>query len=551
MSSKTDSLLQSVSVSDTSSVRRLLEDADENTRLALFNEHDDRGRTPIHVAATLDSTEILEELLNADANMNVQDFFQQTPVFEAVLAKQINTVKFLVENHALIETENNQGLTPIFMAAKVKDAEILEYFCEEGVDINHTSRKGETPLCVCATLFWREGLEILEKYGAKLDTNAPGAIPILQPVFNKMAKKGLWDDQDALDTVAYLIERGANINLSLPPTEAGPSSPLQVSISKDRKSLFDVLVKGKPQMNEALPNGKLPLQQAIERNLIDFVQPIIDAGANINYLFDDNQSYLHIAAAAGAEECFDKLLELYQENGPDYNKAADDLQQWIADQKEANIAEGRGNRAIVLPPIQDRFDVLRKVDPFFVDKNGNTPLMLAAKAGHMEICEKLITLGCDPSYENKKRHSAYTVATSENAEQLIEIANRDGMDELFDKFKVLEPYHDRFDTPKPSDETSKSILMNSRGSTLSKTGKGKTVQLSLTQRTALLEEKKSNSPPQSPIARPWGGSSEAEEFRRKTRVELRNLKQEMKDRVKDLREQIEKLYEEFEVELPQ
>ena len=89
MSNKTESLLHSVSISDLSSVRRLLEDADENTRLALFNEHDDRGRTPIHVAATLDSTDILEELINNDANINVQDFFQQTPVFDAVLSKHI------------------------------------------------------------------------------------------------------------------------------------------------------------------------------------------------------------------------------------------------------------------------------------------------------------------------------------------------------------------------------------------------------------------------------------------------------------------------------
>ena len=440
------------------------------------------------------------------------------------------------------------------MAAKVKNAEILEYFCEEGVDVNHTSNKGETPLCICATLFWKEGLEILEKYGAKLDTNAPGAIPILQPVFNKMARKDLWDDQDALDTVEYLIERGANINISLPATEAGPSSPLQVAISKSRSKLFEVLIKANPPMNEALPNGKLPLQQAVERNLIDYVQPLIDAGANIYYLFDDNQSYLHIAANAGSVECFDKLLELYQEKGPDYIQAADDLQEWIEDQRQQNIEDGRGkDRAIILPPIQDRFTVLRKVDPFFVDKNGNTPLIFAARAGNMEICEKLITLGCDPSYENKKRHSAYTVATSENAEKLIEIANRDGMDELFEKLAVLEPYHDTFDKPKP-DETSKSILMNSRGGTLSRTGKGKTVKLSqsqLTQRTALLEEKKSTSPPQSPVARAWGGSAEAEEFRRKTRVELRNLKQEMKDRAKELREQIEKLYQEFEVELPQ
>ena len=558
MSAKTDSLLHSVSISDLSAVRRFLDTDDRRKLQALFNEHDDRGRTPIHIAASLDNIDILQELINAGADVNVQDYFQQTPVFEAVLAKQINSVHLLVDNRALIETENNKGYTPIFMAAKVEDAEILQYFCEEGVDVNKQSKKGLTPLSICALHFWIEGLDILGQYGAKYVSSQPGAVPILQPVFIKMAKKDLYKDENALKTVQYLIGKGATINLTLqiprkeidengdPKTIYTVTSPLQQSISSDYKDLFEILLKAKPPMNQPMPNQKLPLQQAVEKGLTDFIQPLIDAGSDLLYLFEDNQSYLHIAATAGKKDAFDELLAHYLEKAPDYDEAAERVQEEIQSQKEANKEDNRPDRPIVLKPTPERFDKLRTVDPFYVDKNGNTALICAAKSGCIEIVEELIDFGCDPAYENKKRYTAYTVATTEDAEKIIELANKDGMDEKFEKMRILEPYHDKFDKPKPKPSPKNSILRKTSG------GKSnKTVQLSLTQKTAQLEEKKSLSPPQSPVARPWGGSIEAEEFRRKTRIELRNLRQEMKSMTNELKDQVKKLYEEFEIDWPE
>ena len=558
---KVDSFIQSVTIGDLTAVQRIIgERTKEKEPNALLALHDSKGRTGLHISATLDKTDILKQLLSIGGNPNVQDYDRRTPIFYAIQSKRIETVQLLINEHALIEAEDYKGYTPILVAADSNSEEILELLCEEGVDINHVANDGISAVAIAARRGWADGVEMLIKYGAKIDKQ-PGSTPILLPLFTRAMKKGLWEDEDVIRTIQCLVEKGAEMNTVLQLSKDKDAiTPLQIAIQFGNVPLYDALSKGVPKIVKLpLPNGKLPLEFAVEKGNLEIIDKLVAAGADIKHIFPDNSIYLHIAAKTGNKEVFDYFLNKYLVDAPNYLETARREKEYVEDKKN-EIRESRkkdskrGKEILVVQrPVSDRYDVPRKIDHFWIDNKGTTVLMKAAQAGAMDIVEELIRLGLDPSVENKKHQTAYTLmSTAELAEKMTEIALEEENQDNFELLKLIEPYHAKCDLSRKQKDDMKMTAkdkIKAEKEKKSEKPKKKNSTLSVATMAAQFDEKNNQVPKQSPIARPWGGSIEAEEFRRNTRKELRKLRQEVMDKTQELKNKIKELCEEYEINL--
>ena len=98
----------------------------------------ENGRVSLHSSVRIDTSpeckQILMDIFLLKNNINEQDNFGNTPLHEAVDAKQINAVKLLLNMAAFPDKKNNKGLTPLDIAKKNEFMEaipLLERAIEE------------------------------------------------------------------------------------------------------------------------------------------------------------------------------------------------------------------------------------------------------------------------------------------------------------------------------------------------------------------------------------------------------------------------------------
>jgi len=146
-------------------------------------------------------TSLVEE---EGADVNVQKIHKNraTPLFIAVLKKNLKIVKFLVENGADINKKTVSGNTILMVAIAFRDLEIVKFLLEKGADISEKSNNRNTPLHLAAKWGNFGIVKFLVEKGADINVvNKAGNTPL------HIAAK--WGN---IEIVQFLIDKGANIN---------------------------------------------------------------------------------------------------------------------------------------------------------------------------------------------------------------------------------------------------------------------------------------------------------------------------------------------------
>jgi len=74
------------------------------------------GETPLHYAARIDDIDLVQLLLNNEADCNVTDAsLLQTPLHYAIKAKRVAIIEMLLKARALVDPKDAKGLTPAFL----------------------------------------------------------------------------------------------------------------------------------------------------------------------------------------------------------------------------------------------------------------------------------------------------------------------------------------------------------------------------------------------------------------------------------------------------
>ena len=123
-------------------VMELLLEAKNNANL---ETKDKNGYTPLHWAVRKGHLKIVELLLVKKANREAKNEYEFTPLFLATINKNLEMVKLLLARGANLEAQDQFGYTPLHWAAREGHLEVVKLLLESGANAQASNKKGETP----------------------------------------------------------------------------------------------------------------------------------------------------------------------------------------------------------------------------------------------------------------------------------------------------------------------------------------------------------------------------------------------------------------------
>ncbi|AAR83392.1 CNPV046 ankyrin repeat protein [Canarypox virus] len=115
--------------------------ADINIRSAIY------GYTALHLSVKLetDCIKITNCIILYNPNVNAVDYYEKTPLYYAILRKDIELIKLLIHNGADINFKNKIKRNILFSVLVTLDVDFIIYLLRLGGDVNAVDIFGETP----------------------------------------------------------------------------------------------------------------------------------------------------------------------------------------------------------------------------------------------------------------------------------------------------------------------------------------------------------------------------------------------------------------------
>ena len=202
---------------------------------------------------------------------------------------------------------------------------------------------------------------------------------------------------------------GASCSAPLPPSAANPEK-LHLAASSGDRAALDGLLRSGSTVDQVDGHGKTPLSYAAAGGNAAMVAYLLDRGADPNHVAEDGDTPLLVAARKGNAAAADVLvrrgarIDSYGEDGftaltiatAAARKDLFDLLLKLGARPNAALANS-DTALIASIPLKDPyfFDRLTGAgaDPNLPGRAGNTPLIVAAYSGKLDIAEQLLAKG--------------------------------------------------------------------------------------------------------------------------------------------------------------
>lgn len=134
--------------------------------------------TPLIIAiekATIQPS-IVIDLLNADADVNIEGYENVTPLYVAILHQNAPLVQLLLEHGANVNHISYMDITPLNLAVSKRNSDIVTMLLnKEDIDINLEDDNGFTPLAVAVSKGYADMTLLLLQRGADINVTIPDA----------------------------------------------------------------------------------------------------------------------------------------------------------------------------------------------------------------------------------------------------------------------------------------------------------------------------------------------------------------------------------------
>ena len=334
-----------------------------------LNARDEDDNTPLHLAARQGLTNIAKLLLtDKRCSLNLQNSGGNTALH---LAVKSNSRELIVAMKSCDPNIGNQaGVTPLHIAIEKNNKAIVECLVQNLnlCDLNHTSKNGSTPLhvAVCVQNIEIVGILIAEKKCSLNMQDNFGLTPL--HIATYLGEFGI--------VQLLTLNKECNPNLQ----DHHGNTPLHVAVGRgDVKMSEGILAIPTCDPNIQNKKGYTPLHLTV----------MLDQESAVQCLRNDSGTCIDGCNACNVQTALETLprTPLLQQQ---YSQLV-----WI------------------LTP-----DV--RCNPSIVDNDGNTPLHIAARNDHMEVCSHIIsTTKCDLDLQNTEADTVLHIAVRQENHPLV------------------------------------------------------------------------------------------------------------------------------------
>ena len=259
-----------------------------------------RGMTPLMFACQHGLISFATKLLQAGANVNLQDYIGVTALGFACISESPNKdlVKLLLQSGADINARLKAGYlqgTILMLAVKSGNISIVQCLLDEGASVNTQDMRGETALTLASSSGHFEIVHLLLKYGA--DVNI-----VVQFGLTALTSACVLQHTACVD---HLLASGADPNLC-----SRKLSPLMAACFVGDQTMdptiLEKLLSAGAKPNTVTEDGFTALMIAVAFVYEEGVDILLNAGADAN--IHTLSTGLHLGAAIGHLAICKKLL---------------------------------------------------------------------------------------------------------------------------------------------------------------------------------------------------------------------------------------------------
>ncbi|KAM8775451.1 ankyrin repeat domain-containing protein 27 isoform 2-T2 [Rhynchonycteris naso] len=400
---------------------------------------DDRGHTPLHVAALCGQASFIDLLVSRGAIVNATDYHGSTPLHLACQKGYQSVTLLLLHYKASADVQDNNGNTPLHLACTHGHEDCVKalvYYDVQSCRLDIGNEKGDTPLHIAARWGYQGIIETLLQNGASTEIQnrlkeTPLKCALNSKILSIMEARHLSFER-----------RQQSSEVPVPPPQPSMDS---ISQGSSTSSFFSVSARQEDSKKDyrevekllrAVADGDLEMVRYLlewtEEDLDDvedtvgatepeFCHPLCQcpkcapaqkklakipaSGLGVNVTNQDGSSPLHIAALHGRAD----LIPLLLKHG-------------------ASVGARNANQAVPLHLAcqQGHFQVVKylldsNAKPNKKDISGNTPLIYACSSGHHEVAALLLQHGASINVSNNKGNTALHEAVIEKHVFVVEL----------------------------------------------------------------------------------------------------------------------------------
>ncbi|KAK4299097.1 hypothetical protein Pmani_028602 [Petrolisthes manimaculis] len=270
-----------------------------------------RGYTALLWAAQINSTTLVDILIESDADVNHQSHTGVSAVYLAAREGYIKVVELLLEAGAKPDTVTDHGFTGLLYATWNGHLEVAQLLLQHDADPNlQTPTSSEFvfilssypaawtikyfPLYLATTRGYNQLVEVLLRYHAQPDLATSWGVTALHTA-------GVWG---RLNIARSLITAGANPDIR----NSFGQTALVVAALYGHRHLVEQLVEAGADVNIQDNAGNTALMWASRRGSDDVIMVLLQAGADINIKDNRGQTATHWAAQQGQVGALTSLL---------------------------------------------------------------------------------------------------------------------------------------------------------------------------------------------------------------------------------------------------
>ena len=395
------SLHQAASKGDKESILQYIENGSD------LNLKDHKGWTPLLLSLENKHLEIAQILIKHGADIKSKNKEGTTSLHIASELGSIELTKAMIEKNAEINAKDKKGFTPLHYVSNSEFAnqEMVQLLLESGANLKEVSNFGQTPLHLAVVCGLVDMTKVLLKKGSDVNAKSLKKLTPLQMAIKHAPEET--DEQKAKlrDIVSLMIEHGAKVDekaLTLGVKESNPEVC---------KILFSNFENAKKTINKE--NSSL-LHLALQSKYYDTLQILIDYGGDVNAKDNKGFTLLHKALMKDEEdEVEDVTVEILVKNGANLNIKTK------SGKTAFDLAFDSGNELAM--------DLLMKHGAIVNKKKKiNMSLHQAVFAGYEGITKHLLSKGADIDAIDKNGCTPLFIAAREDLKEIVNILIRNG-----------------------------------------------------------------------------------------------------------------------------